>query len=78
MACHKETYLIYSIQIFFTYFVLQTTYIQDVKEAPAVKSYRLAAETHAKFIESKVKGDANYNMLDSSAVCCMRPRKKQT
>ncbi|XP_028041031.1 pyrimidodiazepine synthase-like [Bombyx mandarina] len=53
------------------------TYIEAMKNVPAVKSYFLAAETHAKFIESRAKGDANYNMLDTSAVCCMRPRKKK-
>lgn len=52
-------------------------YIALMKDVPAVKSYCLAAESHAKFIESKTKGDPNYNMLDTSAVCCMRPRKKK-
>ncbi|KAG6444795.1 pyrimidodiazepine synthase [Manduca sexta] len=53
------------------------TYMDAMKNVPAVKSYYLSAETHAKFIESHGKGDANYNMLDTSAVCCMRPRKKK-
>ncbi|CAB3238043.1 unnamed protein product [Arctia plantaginis] len=53
------------------------TYISAMKNAPAVKAYYLAAETHAKFIESRAKGDPDYNMLDTSAVCCMRPRKKK-
>lgn len=48
-----------------------------MKEVPAVKSYGLAPDTHAKFIESRAKGDPNYNMLDTSAACCMRPRKKK-
>lgn len=52
-------------------------YMDAMKNVPAVKAYYLAAETHAKFIESRAKGDPNYNMLDSSAVCCMRPRKKK-
>ncbi|XP_026737915.1 pyrimidodiazepine synthase-like [Trichoplusia ni] len=52
-------------------------YIDAMKTVPAVKSYYLTAETHAKFMESRNKGDANYNMLDTSDVCCMRPRKKK-
>ncbi|CAG9793943.1 unnamed protein product [Diatraea saccharalis] len=56
---------------------LLTTYIEAMKTVPAVKAYYLAAETHAKFTESRAKGDPNYNMLDTSAVCCMRPRKKK-
>ncbi|XP_046968909.1 pyrimidodiazepine synthase-like [Vanessa cardui] len=54
-----------------------TNYMGSMRSVPAVKSYALAADTHAKFTESRIKGDANYNMLDSSAVCCMRPRKKK-
>lgn len=60
-----------------TKYELLVTYIEAMKNVPAVKSYYLAAETHAKFIESRAKGDPNYNMLDTSAVCCMRPRKKK-
>nr|AIL29316.1 glutathione S-transferase omega 1 [Cnaphalocrocis medinalis] len=56
---------------------LLNTYIEAMKNVPAVKSYCLAAETHAKFTESRAKGDPDYNMLDTSAVCCMRPRKKK-
>ncbi|XP_023946793.2 pyrimidodiazepine synthase [Bicyclus anynana] len=56
---------------------LLVTYMEAMKNVPAVKAYTLAPETHAKFTESRVKGDANYNMLDTSAVCCMRPRKKK-
>ncbi|KAL4711983.1 hypothetical protein ACJJTC_003650 [Scirpophaga incertulas] len=56
---------------------LLLAYIEAMKTVPAVKSYYLAAETHAKFTESHAKGDPNYNMLDTSAVCCMRPRKKK-
>ncbi|CAH2217185.1 pyrimidodiazepine synthase-like [Pararge aegeria] len=56
---------------------LLVTYMEAMKNVPAVKAYALAPETHAKFTESRVKGDANYNMLDTSAVCCMRPRKKK-
>ncbi|KAI5637093.1 pyrimidodiazepine synthase [Phthorimaea operculella] len=52
-------------------------YIEDMKVTPAVKAYYLAPETHAKFTESRAKGDPDYNMLDTSAVCCMRPRKKK-
>lgn len=47
-----------------------------MKVTPAVKAYYLAPETHAKFTESRAKGDADYNMLDAP-VCCMRPRKKK-
>lgn len=53
------------------------SYIEAMRNVPAVKSYALAPDTHAKFTESRVKGDANYDMLDTSAVCCMRPRKKK-
>lgn len=53
------------------------TYIEAMKNTPAIKSYYLSADTHAKFMESHNKGDANYNMLDTSSVCCMRPRKKK-
>ncbi|KAJ8716033.1 hypothetical protein PYW08_013318 [Mythimna loreyi] len=56
---------------------LLVNYIEAMKVVPAVKQYYLTADTHAKFIESRNKGDANYNMLDTSAVCCMRPRKKK-
>lgn len=56
---------------------LQVTYMEAMRNVPAVKAYALAPDTHAKFTESRVKGDANYNMLDTSAVCCMRPRKKK-
>ncbi|KAJ2943719.1 hypothetical protein O0L34_g16832 [Tuta absoluta] len=52
-------------------------YIEEMKNTPAVKAYYLAPETHAKFTESRAKGDPDYNMLDTSAVCCMRPRKKK-
>ncbi|KAJ0178206.1 hypothetical protein K1T71_006029 [Dendrolimus kikuchii] len=52
-------------------------YMTAMKDVPAVKSYCLSADTHAKFMESRAKGDPNYNMLDTSAVCCMRPRKKK-
>nr|UQS35840.1 glutathione-S-transferase omega 2 [Plodia interpunctella] len=53
-------------------------YMNVMKSAPAVQAYRLAPETHAKFTESRAKGDPDYNMLDSSdTVCCMRPRKKK-
>ncbi|CAG4947234.1 unnamed protein product [Parnassius apollo] len=52
-------------------------YIEAMKNVPAVKSYCLAPETHAKYIESRAKGNPDYNMLDTSAVCCMRPRKKK-
>ncbi|KPJ07248.1 Glutathione S-transferase omega-1 [Papilio machaon] len=54
-----------------------TKYIEEMKNVPAVKSYCLAPETHAKYIESRAKGNPDYNMLDTSAVCCMRPRKKK-
>lgn len=54
-----------------------TNYMVAMRNVPAVKAYALAPDTHAKFTESRNKGDANYNMLDSSAVCCMRPRKKK-
>lgn len=50
--------------------------MEAMRQAPAVKAYALAAETHAKFTESRVKGDPNYNMLDAP-VCCFRPRKKK-
>ncbi|XP_075979033.1 pyrimidodiazepine synthase-like [Anticarsia gemmatalis] len=60
-----------------TKYAALVTYIEAMKNVPAVKSYYLAAETHAKFMESRAKGDPNYNMLDTSAVCCMRPRKKK-
>ncbi|OWR43142.1 pyrimidodiazepine synthase-like [Danaus plexippus] len=53
------------------------TYMAAMRDSPAVKAYALAPDTHAKFTESRIKGDANYNMLDTSAVCCMRPRKKK-
>ncbi|XP_063535233.1 pyrimidodiazepine synthase-like [Cydia strobilella] len=53
------------------------SYLEAMKQVPAVKQYYLSAETHAKFVESKTKGEANYNMLDTSDVCCMRPRKKK-
>ncbi|XP_034831653.1 pyrimidodiazepine synthase-like [Maniola hyperantus] len=56
---------------------LLVAYLEAMKNVPAVKAYALAPDTHAKFTESRVKGDANYNMLDTSAVCCMRPRKKK-
>ncbi|KAF9793964.1 hypothetical protein SFRURICE_015616 [Spodoptera frugiperda] len=56
---------------------LLVNYIEAMKIVPAVKLYYLSPETHAKFIESRNKGDANYNMLDTSGVCCMRPRKKK-
>ncbi|VVC98718.1 unnamed protein product [Leptidea sinapis] len=50
----------------------------EVLTVPAVKSYCLAPETHSKFTESRVKGNPDYNMLDTSdVVCCMRPRKKK-
>ncbi|XP_050682913.1 pyrimidodiazepine synthase-like [Leptidea sinapis] len=53
-------------------------YIEAMKTVPAVKSYCLAPETHSKFTESRVKGNPDYNMLDTSdVVCCMRPRKKK-
>lgn len=52
-------------------------YMTAMKNSQAVKAYYLSPETHAKFMESHNKGDANYNMLDTSAVCCMRPRKKK-
>lgn len=52
-------------------------YITAMKASPAVKAYCLSPQTHAKFTESRAKGDADYNMLDTSAVCCMRPRKKK-
>nr|UQQ66576.1 glutathione S-transferase omega 2 [Conogethes punctiferalis] len=58
-------------------YALLNTYIEAMKNVPAVKSYNLAPETHAKFTESRAKGDPDYNMLDTSAVCCMRPRKKK-
>ncbi|CAH2091030.1 unnamed protein product [Euphydryas editha] len=54
-----------------------TNYMEAMRNVPAIKAYALAPDTHAKFTESRIKGDANYNMLDSSAVCCMRPRKKK-
>nr|QLI62202.1 glutathione S-transferase 6 [Streltzoviella insularis] len=60
-----------------TKYELLANYIEAMKNVPAVKAYYLSAETHAKFTESRNKGDANYNMLDTSAVCCMRPRKKK-
>ncbi|CAH0729871.1 unnamed protein product, partial [Brenthis ino] len=56
---------------------LLASYMEAMRNDPAVKSYALAPDTHAKFTESRVKGDANYNMLDTSDVCCMRPRKKK-
>ncbi|XP_041986189.1 uncharacterized protein LOC121738292 [Aricia agestis] len=52
-------------------------YMSAMKNVPSVKQYCLSPDTHAKFTESRVKGDPNYNMLDTSAVCCMRPRKKK-
>nr|ANS56588.1 glutathione S-transferase omega1 [Micromelalopha troglodyta] len=60
-----------------TKYALLATYIEAMKNVPAVKAYYLTADTHAKFIESRAKGDPNYNMLDTSEVCCMRPRKKK-
>lgn len=60
-----------------TKYELLVTYIEAMKVVPAVKQYYLSPDTHAKFIESRNKGDANYNMLDTSSVCCMRPRKKK-
>lgn len=60
-----------------TKYEILTTYIEAMKNVPAVRAYRLAPETHAKFTESRAKGDPDYNMLDSSDVCCMRPRKKK-
>lgn len=56
---------------------LLANYLEAVRNVPAVKSYALAADTHAKFTESRLKGNSNYNMLDTSAVCCIRPRKKK-
>ncbi|XP_049873974.1 pyrimidodiazepine synthase-like [Pectinophora gossypiella] len=58
-------------------YAVLVTYIEAMKNVPAVKSYYLPPETHAKFTESRSKGDPDYNMLDTSAVCCMRPRKKK-
>ncbi|KOB75341.1 Glutathione S-transferase omega 1, partial [Operophtera brumata] len=60
-----------------TKYAALVTYMEAMKNAPAVKAYYLSPETHAKFTESHAKGDADYNMLDTSAVCCMRPRKKK-
>ncbi|XP_072947173.1 pyrimidodiazepine synthase-like [Epargyreus clarus] len=60
-----------------TKYEVLANYMDAVRNSPAVKSYALAPDTHAKFTESRIKGDADYNMLDSSAVCCMRPRKKK-
>ncbi|CAK1545007.1 unnamed protein product [Leptosia nina] len=53
------------------------TYIEAMKNDPPVKVYCLAPETHAKYIESRVKGTPDTNMLDTSDVCCFRPRKKK-
>ncbi|XP_038223600.1 pyrimidodiazepine synthase-like [Zerene cesonia] len=52
-------------------------YIEAMKNVDAVKAYCLAPDTHAKFTESRAKGNPDYNMLDTSNVCCMRPRKKK-
>ncbi|XP_021195957.2 pyrimidodiazepine synthase [Helicoverpa armigera] len=60
-----------------TKYELLVNYLEAMKQVPAIKAYYLDPQTHAKFIESRNKGDANYNMLDTSAVCCMRPRKKK-
>lgn len=52
-------------------------YVDAMKQDPAVKAYILSPETHAKFASSKVQGNPEYNMLDSSTSCCIRPRKKK-
>ncbi|GBP19006.1 Pyrimidodiazepine synthase [Eumeta japonica] len=60
-----------------TKYALLVTYMDAMKQVPAVKAYGLPAETHKKFTESRASGSPDYNMLDTSAVCCMRPRKKK-
>ena len=73
--CNNKKYM--NLYDYLLVIFLQANYIEAVRNVPAVKSYALAADTHAKFTESRLKGDANYNMLDTSAVCCIRPRKKK-
>ncbi|CAF4924812.1 unnamed protein product [Pieris macdunnoughi] len=52
-------------------------YMESMKNDPPIKAYTLAPETHAKYTESRVKGTPDTNMLDTSDVCCFRPRKKK-
>lgn len=53
-----------------------TSWIEAMKITPAVKQYLLAPDTHSKFLETKKKGSADFDILNTSNACCYRPKKK--